>query len=43
LRSRWEIGPGKVLNGLINRISPALQADNFEVPQDLGKLPKELA
>jgi [acyl-carrier-protein] S-malonyltransferase len=39
----WEIGPGKVLKGLINRISPALQADNFEAPQDLGKLPKELA
>jgi [acyl-carrier-protein] S-malonyltransferase len=39
----WEIGPGKVLKGLINRISPALQADNFEAPQDLGKLAKELA
>ena len=39
----WEIGPGKVLKGLINRISPALQVDNFEAPQDLGKLPKELA
>jgi [acyl-carrier-protein] S-malonyltransferase len=39
----WEIGPGKVLKGLINRISPALQADNFEAPQDLGKLARELA
>ena len=34
----WEIGPGKVLKGLINRISPVLQADNFEAPQDLAKL-----
>jgi [acyl-carrier-protein] S-malonyltransferase len=33
----WEIGPGKVLRGLINRISPALQTDSFEIPQDLGK------
>jgi [acyl-carrier-protein] S-malonyltransferase len=40
----WEIGPGKVLKGLINRISRALQVDNFETPQDLGKLsPEELA
>jgi [acyl-carrier-protein] S-malonyltransferase len=39
----WEIGPGKVLKGLINRISPVLEADNFEAPQDLGKLAKELA
>lgn len=39
----WEIGPGKVLKGLINRISPALLLDNFESPQDLGKLsPEEL-
>jgi [acyl-carrier-protein] S-malonyltransferase len=34
----WEIGPGKVLKGLIHRISPALKVENFEVPQDLGKL-----
>jgi [acyl-carrier-protein] S-malonyltransferase len=34
----WEIGPGKVLKGLIRRISPALEVENFEVPQDLGKL-----
>jgi hypothetical protein len=33
-----------VLKGLINRISRALQVDNFEAPQDLGKLsPEELA
>jgi [acyl-carrier-protein] S-malonyltransferase len=37
----WEVGPGKVLKGLINRISPALQVDNFESPQDLGKLFQE--
>lgn len=34
----WEIGPGKVLKGLIHRISPALQAENFEAPKDLAKL-----
>ena len=34
----WEIGPGKVLKGLINRISPALQAGNFEAPNDLANL-----
>ncbi|HXV84079.1 MAG TPA: ACP S-malonyltransferase [Candidatus Binatia bacterium] len=39
----WEIGPGKVLKGLINRISSALHADNFEVPKDLGKFATELA
>jgi [acyl-carrier-protein] S-malonyltransferase len=39
----WEIGPGKVLKGLIRRISPALQADSFEAPHDLGKLTKEVA
>lgn len=39
----WEIGPGKVLKGLISRISPALQADSFEGPDGLGKLSKELA
>ena len=40
----WEIGPGKVLKGLINRINRGLQVDNFEAPQDLGKLlPEEIA
>jgi [acyl-carrier-protein] S-malonyltransferase len=34
----WEIGPGKVLKGLIQRISSGLAADNFEAPQDLAKL-----
>ena len=27
-----EIGPGKVLKGLIKRIAPALETDNFETP-----------
>ena len=34
----WEIGPGKVLKGLINRISRALKTENFETPQDLANL-----
>lgn len=33
-----EIGPGKVLKGLIKRIAPALATDNFETPQDLPRL-----
>jgi [acyl-carrier-protein] S-malonyltransferase len=33
-----EIGPGKVLTGLIKRISPKLQADNIETPEDLKKV-----
>ena len=33
-----EVGPGKVLKGLIKRILPALTADNFEAPQDLPRL-----
>jgi [acyl-carrier-protein] S-malonyltransferase len=33
-----EIGPGKVLKGLIKRIAPALQVDNFETPQDLPRI-----
>jgi [acyl-carrier-protein] S-malonyltransferase len=31
----WEIGPGKVLRGLIKRISPSLAVENFERPEDL--------
>jgi [acyl-carrier-protein] S-malonyltransferase len=34
----WEIGPGKVLKGLINRISRVLKTENFETPQDLANL-----
>jgi [acyl-carrier-protein] S-malonyltransferase len=33
-----EIGPGKVLAGLVKRIAPGLAADNFDVPQDLRNL-----
>ena len=37
----WEIGPGKVLKGLNSRISPGLTTENFETPQDLGKICEE--
>ncbi|MPZ75535.1 MAG: ACP S-malonyltransferase [Deltaproteobacteria bacterium] len=30
-----EVGPGKVLKGLVKRISPKIIMDNFETPQDL--------
>lgn len=33
-----EIGPGKVLSGLVKRISPKLEVQNFEGPQDLAKI-----
>lgn len=33
-----EIGPGKVLKGLIKRIAPALEADNCETVADLARL-----
>jgi [acyl-carrier-protein] S-malonyltransferase len=33
-----EIGPGKVLKGLMKRIVPALEVDNFESPPDLSKM-----
>jgi [acyl-carrier-protein] S-malonyltransferase len=33
-----EIGPGKVLKGLITRIAPTIKTDNFEAPQDLARL-----
>lgn len=33
-----EIGPGKILKGLIKRIVPAMEVDTFEAPQDLSKL-----
>jgi [acyl-carrier-protein] S-malonyltransferase len=38
----WEIGPGKVLKGLIKRISPAMEVENFETPQDLAKISETL-
>lgn len=34
----WEIGPGKVLKGLMQRISSGLAIETFETPQDLAKL-----
>lgn len=34
----WEIGPGKVLKGLIKRIVPAMETENIETPQDFTKL-----
>ncbi len=37
----YEVGPGKVLKGLIKRISPAMEVDNFEAPQDLAKITGE--
>lgn len=33
----WEIGPGKVLRGLIKRISSTLEVENFETPQHLAR------
>ena len=33
-----EIGPGKVLKGLIKRIVPSMELDNFETPQDLARV-----
>jgi [acyl-carrier-protein] S-malonyltransferase len=33
-----EVGPGKVLKGMIKRITPALETENFEAPADLGKI-----
>jgi [acyl-carrier-protein] S-malonyltransferase len=33
-----EVGPGKVLTGLIKRISAGLKTENFESPQDLARL-----
>lgn len=33
-----EIGPGKVLKGLIKRIAPSMDVDNFDSPQDLSRV-----
>ena len=32
----WEVGPGKVLRGLIKRITASLDARNFDNPEDLA-------
>lgn len=37
-RRALEVGPGKVLKGLIKRIVPAMEADNFESPDDLARV-----
>lgn len=37
-RRAMEIGPGKILKGLIKRIEPALETDNFETPADLARM-----
>ena len=34
----WEVGPGKVLRGLIKRIAPSLEVDNFATPKDLERV-----
>lgn len=36
-RRAIEVGPGKVLRGLIKRIAPEIEADNFEAPEDLAR------
>jgi len=33
-----EVGPGKVLSGLIKKIDNSLEVINIEVPEDLAKL-----
>lgn len=33
-----EIGPGKILKGLIKRIAPAMEVDNFETPEDIARI-----
>ncbi|HWP59240.1 MAG TPA: ACP S-malonyltransferase [Candidatus Acidoferrales bacterium] len=38
-----EIGPGRVLRGLIKRISPALVVHNLETPEDLSKVARAAA
>jgi [acyl-carrier-protein] S-malonyltransferase len=37
-RRAVEVGPGKVLKGLMKRIAPAMEVDNFEAPADLSKM-----
>ena len=36
-RRAYEIGPGKVLRGLIKRIQPEIEVENIETPADIGK------
>jgi [acyl-carrier-protein] S-malonyltransferase len=37
-RRAVEVGPGKVLKGLMKRIAPAMEVENFEAPADLSKM-----
>jgi len=37
-RRALEIGPGKVLRGMIKRIAPSMDTDNLETPADLARL-----
>ena len=36
-RHAIEVGPGKVLRGLIKRIVPDMETNNFEAPEDLAR------
>jgi [acyl-carrier-protein] S-malonyltransferase len=36
-----EVGPGKVLKGLIKRIAPSLEVENFQSPEDLERVGTE--
>jgi [acyl-carrier-protein] S-malonyltransferase len=36
-RRIFEVGPGKVLKGLIKRINASLNVENFATAQDLGR------
>ena len=36
-----EVGPGKVLKGLIKRIAPSLEVENFQSPEDLERVGME--
>jgi [acyl-carrier-protein] S-malonyltransferase len=36
-RRVWEVGPARVLRGLIKRISSSIDVENFATPQDLAK------
>ncbi|HEX7232303.1 MAG TPA: ACP S-malonyltransferase [Candidatus Binatia bacterium] len=38
VRQIIEVGPGKVLKGLIKRIEPGMIVENFDTPQDLSKI-----
>jgi len=33
-----EVGPGKVLRGLVKRISPSMEVENFEKPDELARV-----